>query len=220
MYKSISHSIYVVAKIFNSRGIKQLILLSFSIFIFTVNIHPQTDSEEPVQEKSFKGYGSPLLTFTKLKGQNAFIIGYNGGWIIDNKYVIGLGGYSLFNRVEADKLASFPHGETYYLKISYGGLSLEYLINPDSFYNINLRLLAGGGEVKYVNYDNYDFNYHGKSGFFVLEPEVDFEVNVMKYIRLITGVSYRFISKADLEGISNKDLSGFSVHFAIKLGSF
>jgi hypothetical protein len=137
-----------------------------------------------------------------------------------HKYAIGLGGYSLFNRITADKLPSFAPGETFYLKSSYGGLFIEYIIYPDDFIRANFHLLIGGGEVKYVNYDNYDFNYHGKSMFYVIEPDINFDITVMKYVKLCFGGGYRFVTGVDIEGISNKDLSGFSVNFAIKLGSF
>lgn len=212
-----------IPNIFNanlrSAFLTMIILLVF-ICLSTSELFSQEDENKEEIKVHNGGFGGSIVKYTLVKEQEGIILGYYGGWIIDHKYVIGAGGYSLFNRVKADNLPSFGHDETYYLKSSYGGLILEYIFYPDDFIRANYHILVGGGEVKYVNYDNYDFNYHGKSSYYIIEPDISFDINVIKNIKLSIGGGYHFVTGVNLDGVSNKDLSGFSASFTIKLGSF
>ena len=80
------------------------------------------------------GYGGPVFKFTQI-GPNqdyGYLVGGQGGWIINHQFVLGGGGYGLSNNIPADWLPEspdlYPTFGTQYLNFGYGGLFLAYKI--------------------------------------------------------------------------------------------
>jgi hypothetical protein len=61
----------------------------------------------------------------------------------------------------------------------------------------------------------YDAN-----AFFVLEPGVEIEMNVARFMRISIGGSYRLTSKLDLMNTDPNALRGFSGNLSLKFGKF
>ena len=54
--------------------------------------------------------------------------------------------------------------------------------------------MGGGGYTIFSRNDVADDSYtHDGRGFFVLEPEAELEANVVKFLRIGFGVSYRYV---------------------------
>jgi hypothetical protein len=82
-------------------------------------------------------------------------------------------------------------------------------------------LVGGGGYTILTHYDALDDNHtHDSRGFFVLEPEVQVEVNVVQFMRVGLGFSYRYIGTQAVAGLSTSDLSGPAGSVVIKFGAF
>jgi len=58
------------------------------------------------------------------------------------------------------------------------------------------------------------------SAYFIFEPQLGMEINVVKVFRIELTAGYRFISGLELSRTKSSDLSGFSGGIAFKFGSF
>jgi hypothetical protein len=67
--------------------------------------------------------------------------------------------------------------------MGYGGLVLEYFVDPDRLWNFSVRGLLGGGASSWNWTDPY----------FVAEPELKATLNITRRVRLGFGGGYRFV---------------------------
>jgi hypothetical protein len=179
------------------------------------------------------GFGGLVHKLTSIRGEAGLLMGGYGGWLINHRFMIGAGGYGLVTNVRASaesEAAYSPFNEALYIEFGYGGLMLEYVIAPSKLVHVNLQALVGAGGVTHRNnmYDNLldedgpDVRRYGRrEAVFVTEPAVNVELNVTNWLRIAAGGSYRFVSGVnEIEGLTNKDLSGPSGNLALKFGAF
>lgn len=173
------------------------------------------------------GYGGPVTRVTKVLGESGLLVGGYGGVLIDHRLMIGGGGYGLVTehraRPEAEVLYSYG-GQPLLLNMGYGGVVIEYMILPSKLVHCSAILLVGGGAVdyRYRYSDWYDQSmHHNPDLFFVAEPGVNLEVNVVSWMRLDIGATYRYVSGlGDLVGVNNSDLRQLSGGLTLKFGAF
>jgi hypothetical protein len=181
------------------------------------------------------GWGGFTLGYTKIAGKDAFLSGGRGGWLIDHRFTLGLAGYGFFSNIDFNG-PYIPTIDNYSLGGGYGGLLLEPIIAPFSPVHISIPVLIGGGGTFVIDEMNYHGNYHGYydygsyASYFVFEPGVDIEVNVVKFFRVALNVSYRYTSDLDLDYYSlpgikeftvpSDALRGFNAGLTMKFGKF
>ena len=59
-----------------------------------------------------------------------------------------------------------------------------------------------------------------RDAFFVAEPSVNFELNIVSFFRIDLGTGYRFIFGINKEGLDDKDFSGIAGLLTLKFGKF
>jgi len=158
------------------------------------------------------GWGGFTLGYTKIGGEDAFISGGRGGWLIDHHFTIGLGGYGFISNINHDG-PYLPTIDNYSLGGGYGGLLIEPIIAPFNPVHISFPVLIGGGGavvIDEMSYHGYN-DYYPYAAYFVLEPGIDIEVNVVKFFRIALNVSYRYTNDISLDYYSIIDMEGFSV---------
>lgn len=171
-------------------------------------------------EISHGGFGAPVVKFTSIDGNFGVITGVRGGWIINHKVSLGLGGYGL---VTNHKLNGLIEGKERYLDFGYGGFEMEFILCSDEVFHLTFIGLIGGGATDYRldKHRNYEKDCPREEDyFFVGEPSVNAEVNITSFFRINAGVGYRFVSGADNGYITDSNLSGFSGIVQLKFGSF
>jgi hypothetical protein len=172
---------------------------------------------------------SPDFAYTQIDGRNAFLGGMSGGIIIDHSFSVGLAGYGIMNSQNLNYIGINDTAEVY-LYGGYGGLKLEYRIYPVKMINLAFPLLIGGGGVAYStwgqddwnnfdHHENYDYTYAWDS-FFVIEPGVVVGLNLLKFMRLDAGVSYRYAPGIELPKTDSKILNSFNANISLKFGKF
>ena len=199
-----------------------IISLSFSFLLFA-----QEETLVGNGEVTHGGFGAPVIKYTQIKGEPGLLVGGRGGWIINHTFVIGGGGYGLVNDIEANNYLFFdPWGSKPYLNFGYGGLELEYIVQSNNLIHFSIYTLIGAGGISYRN-SLWDHNEDGwenwespSDAFFVFEPEVNAELNVISFFRIDAGVSYRFISGLNFDDLKNSDLAGPSAVLTFKFGKF
>ena len=186
------------------------------------------------------GYGAPVFKVSPVNNKTSLLLGGEGGWVINHKFVIGGAGYGMtsnntFDYTEdledLDGNLVLDSTRTLDLSMGYGGVYFEYVMSPKKAFHLSFPLLIGAGGSRINTKTLFDANVidpedwtqyeHVEStGFFVLEPGVNIELNMTKFFRLDLGASYRYISGTNLHRLSNSDLSDFSFNLGLKFGKF
>lgn len=167
------------------------------------------------------GFGAPTIKFTTFDDQLGILMGGYAGVMLNSKLMLGAGAYALVNNIEAARTnAADP---TLYWNMWYTGFVPEYTFKSNKLFHAAVSALIGGGGVmkneRYKGFDE-DSDNLDYSGFFVAEPQVNFEMNITSYLRVAIGGSYRFVSGSGTQGITDDKLSGPAAHFSIKAGRF
>jgi hypothetical protein len=168
-------------------------------------------------------YGALTFNYGMIDGQDALMTGIKGGWIIDHKLTLGIAGTGFMNDLRfTDKLKN----DAVNLAGGYGGLLIEPIIAPFSPIHITFPVIIGAGGVAYVNYNwwNYENNQEptvwDSDAFFVIEPGIEIEFNIVRFMRLAVGASYRHTSNVRLNNTDGDVLRGFNGGFSLKFGKF
>jgi hypothetical protein len=177
-------------------------------------------------------YGSLAGEFTPMSGVSATLH-------IDKKWGIGVAGYGNFNRFTPTALNA---NSLLNLNTMYGGLKLEYTPNPNAPVHVSFPLLIGGGVARVdsaSNYrngfwgyggrgknDRYNFGRRDNTQFWVIQPGIIVEANVIRFLKIYAGASYRLTPSVDNETTTTLptptagQLSGLNFSAGLKLGLF
>lgn len=209
------------------------ILLILIIAGFSLMAQEENRNEEEYRtlfggsETTHGGYGGITVNYTQIDGKDAVLVGARGGWIINHGIVIGLGGYGFANDMSTQKTIN-GYTDNYTLAGGYGGLLIEPIIGAKWPVHVSIPILIGAGGVSYIN--NYwkpsdnpyhdPYYYENVDAYFVLEPGIEIELNMVKFMRLAVGGYYRYTSDIDLADTKADMLRGFSAGVTLKFGKF
>lgn len=232
---------------------KKYILIISLLFFASFSIAQENiETEENKDEiktlfgdiKSHGFYGAFSLKAIPIDGKDGIGIGGRFGWVINHRLVVGVAGYGFFNeQKEFPKLNQFldPNNK-YNIAGGCGGFFFEPIIAPQKPIHLSFPILIGAGGAVLMKdmfedkgtYNNQE-NEITTSSFFVLEPGVEVEMNVFKFLRVSVGAYYRYTSSITLEKTftnieTNKSetikfadedvLKGFSFGINFKFGRF
>jgi hypothetical protein len=174
-------------------------------------------------------YGSLAGEFTPMAGVSATLH-------INKKWGIGLGGYSTVNNFTP---TAFNVKSLLNLNVMYGGLKLEYTPNPNAPIHVSFPLLISGGMARVDSVNNYrngfggrnrnnrrDFNERDNTYFWAIQPGINIEANVIRFLKIYAGASYRLVPSVNTETTtalptpSASQLSGLNVSAGLKVGLF
>lgn len=193
----------------------------------------QYEQEIPVKETKtllgsgtkVRGFGSLDMRMTEFNDELGLLMGVHGGIILNNHFVIALGGYGLTSNYLIENTEG---SDELYMYGGYGGLILGAIFSPKEVIHIYTPVLIGAGGMEITDRD-YLNGFHRppsfgtfieNSAFFVVEPGIEVEINLTRFFKIGIGASYRLIRESDLETVSNSDLSGFSGGLSLKFGKF
>jgi hypothetical protein len=175
--------------------------------------------------------------YTQFDNKSVFLPGISVGMILDHHWTVGATGSFIgnwggvrYNDIYYDSAAQQMHGAD--LKGGYGGLLLEYTLFPNSRVHVAFPLMIGGGYMFYSNdqhhHDSAFYDPHnGRHGdhissdnFFVIEPGVKVEFNIIKYMRVGLGVTYRYSPDVDLKNTPENIINQFTGRLSLRFGKF
>ena len=216
---------------------KTIVTLFFGLILISTQaqteVVPQQITKEPekiqtlfISPVKVGWWLSPDFGWTRLDGRDACMSGMSGGVILNHSVSIGLGFYGIMN-TQNFSYPGISELEDLYLYAGYGGLKLEYRLQPLKKIHVAFPLLIGGGGVSYSTWGNewsssdyhHDFNF-AEDTFFAFEPGVNVGFNLLKFMRFDTGVSYRFASAIELPQTSSSLMNSFNLNFSLKFGKF
>lgn len=204
---------------------------SFAIFAQKTSENFQK-KQEPVFESLFKSekasfgwYAGLQMNYSPVDSKDAYIGGIRGGMVINHNLHLGLAfqGINNPNRFEQtidDQKARLESG--------YGGLIIEPVLFDHKVLHVTFPVIIGGGSANWIakdkSWDDDDEEWDDKiletDSYFVLEPGINAEVNLLKFMRLGIGASYRYTSGFDIEKTSSHYLDGFNTGITLKFGKF
>jgi hypothetical protein len=175
--------------------------------------------------------------YSMFGSKSVFLPGMSIGMILDHHWTIGATGTFLGNHnglhesnIYYDSSASKMRGA--YLNGGYGGVLLEYTLLPSSKVHVVFPLIIGGGSMDYTRSMNHDstfsnfshkefhHSYISRDRFFVVEPGVRVEFNLVRVIRLGLGISYRYSPDFKLQNTSPDLLNQFTAKVSLRFGKF
>ena len=178
---------------------------------------------------SITGYGAITNKFTYLGGEFANLVGAYGGVYINHQFMIGAGAAAMTNNLSVPlEYSTSPLRDMSY---EYGqvGLIMEFVPASNKAVHLAFSLFSGAGftlqheRTDWDDHDNdfdFDEDIKDENWFFVLEPGIQFEVNVFKWMRFSPGISYRAAFQSDGLGMRDSDISNVSYNATLKFGRF
>ena len=174
------------------------------------------------------GYAAISNKFTSINGDFANMPGIYGGWFINRKFMLGIGAAATTNYLPVALSArNFPGDKMTY---QYGqfGLMTEYVVASTKKVHFNVNLLTGTGftlqydrrDIDDWDWDLDDYDDENPNFFFVMEPGVQVEFNLLKWMRFSPGISYRKAFGSNSNGLTDADLSNISYNLTFKFGAF
>jgi hypothetical protein len=180
---------------------------------------PETEPEVLIPKGARQGgWGGPAVEIGEVRDRTAVYVGGRGGWLVDGRFTLGIGGFGLASDIPAPTPAPQP-GQELDLSMGYGGAWLEYTFRPAKLLHLSVGTLVGGGGLSLVFHHGGDLD-GDDDGFFVAEPAVAAELNLTSFMRVDLGVAYRFVAGVDLPGLSDSDVGGVSGVAVLKFGKF
>ena len=176
---------------------------------------------------AYGGYGVLRNKFTTIDGQFANFNEIYGGVFVNHKFMLGIGGGATTNHIRVPESERFIDSEG--LSYGYGqfGLMTEFVVASSKAIHVTFELMAGPGfTYQYHRYpwDNYDTNYEWRDHEFkwatVIEPGAQVELNLLRWMRFSTGVSYRKVIDSHSDYLTDSKLSGLSLNVGLKFGKF
>ncbi len=208
---------------------KKITILLF-VFMIGISLAAQDKGDDKEYKSLFGsdkithgGYAGLVFRYSKINNEDGILLGARGGWIINHGISIGLGGYGFVNNINymgADE-SGMPY--EYELTGGYAGLVIEPIIGAKWPVHIAVPILIGGGGVSDNDWDDswdpgpFDGN---SEGFFVVEPGIEIELNMVKFLRLAIGGYYRFTTDVNLISVESNVMNGFSGGITLKFGKF
>lgn len=174
------------------------------------------------------GYGAVGNKFTTINGRSANLVEVYGGWYVNHKFLLGVGGSSLTSRLPVPAEYSVVPSQDMNYQYCQFGLMLEYTLWSDRAIHVTFQTMAGPGfTLQYKRFDwdedywdDFDDYPRDSNWFFVTEPGVQIEMNLLEWLRLAPGVSYRKVFNSTAAGLSDSDLSGTAYNITLKFGRF
>jgi hypothetical protein len=161
---------------------------------------------------------SPDVKITEVDHTTSELVGASAGWVTDDTFFIGAGGYWLANQASTRKMG-------------YGGLVVQWLAHKDNRVGFGVKSLFGAGgatvgatvtqlvyplDGRIVNNDplarpilpTTTVTVPLHEGFFVAEPEANLTLRLTKRVRLAGGLGYRAVSRDRRDGTQLSGATG------------
>lgn len=176
------------------------------------------------------GFGAPTVHYSQFNGEDAVLVGAQGAMLIDQRIYIGGAGYGMGSRHRAPDAGLNTSDSRF--ELGYGGLLLGWMHNSDDVVHLAADVLVGAGAV--VNSYRDDLLYQSSSRyhdwdngrsytddpFFVVQPMLHVEMNILRFWRVGFNGGYRYVSGVDSFGLTDADLSGPVAGVTFRFGRF
>jgi hypothetical protein len=194
---------------------------SILVMMFFLMFFPfETSAQDNDSTRALFGSGvkvseiwAPEVKINSIQGDLGTLIGFYGGAVFNQSILLGISGG-----------VNLGHPRVNY---GYFGALGQYIFKPLNLWHCSTQLLLAYGSTKdYENpksglLDNF-WNISGAS-FFMMEPGINLELNLSRRLTLVTGISYRYVTRLDennenvqITHVTNSNLSGLNFNIGLK----
>jgi hypothetical protein len=177
-------------------------------------------------------YFSPEFGVSNFNKNTAPLAGGSFMVLFNKKVGVGFSG----------QITGNPNNNKEIVNLGYGGVKLEYTIKPNSKVHATIPLIIGSG---FANNDSVRYRYgspnrpsnggnqqdwHNRNEanqYFIVQPGVNIEANLIRFIKIFGGVNYRLATKVNngrntntTDSIKPNQVSGITATIGIKIGLF
>lgn len=212
------------------KTITLLLILGFGVLFASAQESMEQDDEITTifsRNKSNGGYGALSFAWTEIEQKSAFLIGARGSWVIDHSFAIGLGGCGFINNLDHHDWMDNAWNNSFDNSLAggYGGIYLEPIIGPRLPVHLSFPILIGAGGIARVANEDYwnnrwMYDNNHEDAFFIVEPAIELEFNMTRFMRMAGTLSYRFTSDIRMENTDPELLRGLSAGLIFKFGKF
>jgi hypothetical protein len=179
-------------------------------------------------------YIAPEFSFGQLSSSFTPLAGASAMLLIDKRFALGVTA-----QTSIDRNFSPTNVAPLFLKSRFEAIKLEYTFNPDAAIHISFPLTIGMGSASLDSSNGKSFprdsldNHFGRndkkdkgfeSNIFVIQPGLNIEGNIIKYVKMFVGVSYRIAINTNnnsvVNAVNTSTLQGLSINLGLKVGLF
>jgi len=159
----------------------------------------------------FPAQGGPALKAAFLPIGTAFLVGGRGEFLLNESLGLGVASYSLSTEMMPTYSAT-----RHDLGFSYGGVSVDDSFYPRRLFYFNVSCLVALGQASSLplaanaGRDHVDF--------LMLEPEVNWMVNVTQELRIGLGFSWRVLNSQNVKSVVGVDMGGGAASLTLMYG--
>jgi hypothetical protein len=195
-----------------------LLVIVFFLMSLPSIAQPSNEPSTP----GFRFYVSPVAHISGVKGEAGLFEGMEFGWIVNDRWTIGLEGNQLETDITADRPG--PAGSPF-VYMWYGGVTAEYGFQPARRVRLAARALVGGGEAHWrETSDDRFFGNREKDAdhttSLVLEPGVRASFVLTNWLQATTGASYRYMGAGKSSALAQDDMRQFAGTIGLRVGRF
>ncbi|HNT50652.1 MAG TPA: hypothetical protein PKK67_08700 [Cyclobacteriaceae bacterium] len=180
------------------------------------------------REGSANGYAAISNKFTTINGHFANMNEVYGGVFINRRWLLGMGFAASTNDIRVPQQYSVNPWQPMTYQYGQGGFMLERVIHSNRSIHLVVNLFSGVGftaqyhRPQWNEWDDFDdfSTTHDENWFYVLEPGAQLEMNLLRWLRISPGISYRNTYGSNGLGLSDNSLSNWSYNFTVKIGGF
>lgn len=200
------------------------IIIALGIFSLTAKAQESEYLIGNDKEINWGGFGGPEISFSDAFGEYSTMAGFKAGVVMDN-LVIGAGFMGMLSAAEIEGEGTEVEVVELEPTIAYGGLYTEYFFMREQPVHFSVNALIGPGaywifEEEITPTGFHDDNLVESSGFFVVQPGVNVELNLIRPLKFYVTAGYRIVGAEGVERIAADDLSGFLFGFGLRLGKY
>lgn len=168
------------------------------------------------------GFGGASIRGTELLGRTSIFVGGRGAWQANHGIFVGGAGYGLATEHDAPAAVQVAGEPRRKIQVGYAGLWMGYTILSHALVHPVLSVLIGAGGAAYEGRDavSGELLEIETDVFFIAEPELEMEINVLPFMRLAVGLAYRVARSVDMTGIDQDEVSKLLVTSDIRFGRF
>jgi hypothetical protein len=190
---------------------KKILALALTFLLPIIGIVAQEQDQKNMKylfsgntDISITGFGGPMVGFSSIGDEFEVSVGGGGAILFNQKFFIGgygIGTASSHERNLSIYVEEIGTNETYEnlsTGLGHGGFWLGYIHNPHQPIHLGISTKIGFGSIT-LDQRNSQFNSDHNEKFesdnvFVLMPQLELEMNLLKWMKVNLAVGYRYVS--------------------------
>ncbi len=187
--------------------------------LFKKNKGKKQEIQTLIKKRSPGGYWSINAGYTQIANEDALVFGTTFSYIANRILEVGISGQGIFSN--NPMLGNY--GNKVAVGAFYGGLHVAPVLFSNKAVHFTFPVLIGGGAGGYYDYkayEEFEIEDYDWDALFVIEPGVNVELNISRFLRLGIGGKYRFTNKVEIDTMDENAFKGFTGGLTLKVGKF